>query len=97
MTIVPAVSAGVLSELIPDQGNAHVFFHPEHPDPIRVPDSALGTVARSMIDHVAARPVHADAPEREDPELPLFHYDEVRMLPFRGVPKPPRGGGEGAP
>ena len=97
MMIVPAVSAGVLSELIPDQGNAHVFFHPEHPDPVRVPDSAFGSVARSMIDHVAARPVHADAPERVDPELPLFHYDDVRMLPFRGVPQPPRGAGETDP
>ena len=90
--LVPAIAPAVLQELIVDQGDAHVFFHPNGAGgvaPIRVPGAAFAPVSRAMIDEIVGRPVHADAPARFDPEMPRFHYDEVRALPFRGVPKPP--------
>jgi hypothetical protein len=90
LTLVPAVAPAVLKDLVQAQGEDHIFFHPNDPTPQRVPNAAFGLVARSMIDSVAARPVHADAPERFDPPLPLMEYDELRRFPLRGVPTPPQ-------
>ena len=93
LTLVPAVAPDVLKDLVQAQGEDHVFFHPEDTVPRRVPNAAFGLVTRSMIDHVAARTVHADAPERFDPPLPIMEYDELRRFPLRGVPQPPDGTG----
>ena len=93
LTLVPAVAPDVLKDLVHPQGEDHVFFHPEETVPRRVANTAFGLVTRSMIDHVAARAVHADAPERFDPPLPVMEYDELRRFPLRGVPLPPGDAG----
>ncbi|MCA9535187.1 MAG: hypothetical protein KC593_15955 [Myxococcales bacterium] len=91
LTLVPSVAPQVLKDLVQGQGEDHVFFHPEESVPRRVANAAFGLVTRSMIDSVAARAVHADAPERFDPPLPVMAYDELRRFPLRGVPQPPEG------
>ena len=98
MALVPAVSPAVLSELVRDRGDGHVFFEPGRGEPLVVPVAAFGGVARRAIRDVSGVPVSADRPDAEEPELPLLQYDEARRFPLWGVPgkEPPEGetGGE---
>ncbi|MBX3269704.1 MAG: hypothetical protein KF729_05560 [Sandaracinaceae bacterium] len=86
MTLVPAVAPQVLSDLLADAKGGHVFFEPDSPVPRVVPASAFGPVARQVLRDVAALTVHAGAPDRVDPPLPLMQYGSERRFPLWGVP-----------
>lgn len=82
-TIVPSVAPSVLVDLVADRTGGHVFFEPE---PRAIPASAFGPVSRQVLREVAAMVVHAEAPDRYDPPLPLLQYGEPRRFPLWGVP-----------
>jgi hypothetical protein len=84
-TLVPAVAPAVLEELVADRGDAHVFFVPDGP-PKMVPAAAFGPISRMALREVAATTVHADAPQDEEPPLPMLQYEEPRRFPLWGVP-----------
>lgn len=86
MTLVPAVAPQVLQDLVSDRQGGHVFFEPETSAPRVVPASAFGPVSRQVLREVAAMTVHADAPDRHDPPLPLMQYGDARRFPLWGVP-----------
>jgi hypothetical protein len=86
MTLVPAIAPEVLAELVADRQGGHVFFEPDADAPRVVPASAFGPIARQVLRDVAGLVVHADAPERYDPPLPLMQYGDVRRFPLWGVP-----------
>lgn len=86
MTLVPAVSPAVLADLVADRDGGHVFFEPESSSPRVVPAAAFGPVSRQVLRDVAGLTVHADAPDRYDPPLPLMQYGEARRFPLWGVP-----------
>lgn len=86
MALVPAVAPAVLTELVRDRGDGHVFFEPGNAAPIVVPESAFGTVPRRAIRDVSGDPISADRPDGDEPELPLLQYDEARRFPLWGVP-----------
>ncbi|MGF1466109.1 MAG: hypothetical protein ACFCGT_08235 [Sandaracinaceae bacterium] len=99
MTLVPAVAREVLEDLVSDRQGGHVFFEPGEP-PRVVPAAAFGPVARRVLRDVAAMTVHAEAPERHDPPLPLLEYGPARRFPLWGVPgrtPPEEPNGEPAP
>lgn len=86
MTLVPAVAPQVLAELVSDRKGGHVFFEPEDPAPRVVPQAAFGPISRQILREVAGLTVHADAPDRYDPPLPLMQYGDARRFPLWGVP-----------
>jgi len=86
MTLVPAVAPAVLVDLVADRNGGHVFFDPEHSTPRVVAASAFGPISRQVIRDIAGVAVHADAPDRYDPPLPLMQYGEPRRFPLWGVP-----------
>jgi hypothetical protein len=101
MILVPAVAPAVLSDLVADRKGGHVFFEPESQTPRVVPAAAFGPISRQVLRDVAAMTVHADAPDRHDPPLPLMQYGDARRFPLWGVPsknQPPGGtpGDEGS-
>jgi hypothetical protein len=93
MTLVPAVAPQVLSDLVSDRKGGHVFFEPESATPRVVPASAFGSISRQVLRDVAALTVHADAPDRHDPPLPLMQYGDARRFPLWGVPGKDRPAG----
>lgn len=86
MTLVPAVAPQVLTDLVSDAQGGHVFFEPESSAPRVVPANAFGPVSRQVLRDVAGQVVHADAPDRVDPPLPLMQYGDARRFPLWGVP-----------
>ena len=86
MTLVPAVAPTVLADLVSDAQGGHVFFEPESNTPRVVPANAFGPVSRQVLRDVAGTVVHADAPDRVDPPLPLMQYGDARRFPLWGVP-----------
>ncbi|MFK7988802.1 MAG: hypothetical protein AB8I08_22470 [Sandaracinaceae bacterium] len=101
MTLVPAVAPSVLESLVSDRQGGHVFFEPEGDGTPRVvPQAAFGPVSRQVLREVEAMVVHADAPDRVDPPLPLMQYGDVRRFPLWGIGgknldvKPPTEGDE---
>lgn len=86
MALVPAVAPHVLQDLVSDRQGGHVFFEPDSPAPRVVPASAFGPVSRQVLREVAAMTVHAEAPSRHDPPLPLMQYGGARRFPLWGVP-----------
>ena len=86
MTLVPAVSAAVLEELVRERGSGHVFFEPEHGAPRVIPAESFGPVSRRGLREVAAQLVHADSPERFDPPLATLEYGPETRFPLWGVP-----------
>lgn len=86
MVLVPAVAPQVLSDLVADGQGGHVFFEPASPTPRVVPAAAFGPVSRQVLRDVAALVVHAGAPDRHDPPLPLMQYGDRRRFPLWGVP-----------
>ena len=84
--MVPAVAPAVLSDLVSDAQGGHVFFEPASSTPRVVPASAFGPVSRQVLRDVAGQVVHADAPDRVDPQLPLMQYGDARSFPLWGVP-----------
>jgi hypothetical protein len=86
MTLVPQVAPSVLSELLSARGSGHAFFLLDEPQPMIVPAEAFGAVSRTVLREVAGQLVHADAPERVDPTLPLVAYGPETRFPLWGVP-----------
>ena len=84
--VVPVVAPQVLSDLVADGKGGHVFFEPESPVPRVVAASAFAPVSRQVLRDVAAMTVHADAPDKADPPLPLMQYGDERRFPLWGVP-----------
>jgi hypothetical protein len=87
LTLVPAVSAPVLQELVRERGNGYVFFDADQPEPRVVSAEAFGPVSRKVLRELSARPVSADRPIDEEAPLPLFQYEKPRRFPLWGVPK----------
>lgn len=85
MALVPAVSSGVLEELVAGAGGGHVFFDDEGAPKV-VPHDAFGPISRRILKAVAGRPVHADAPDRHDVPLPQLSYGPETRFPLWGVP-----------
>ncbi len=85
MALVPAVSPSVLTELLSDRGTGHAFFEPGQEQPRIVPDEAFGPVSRTVLRDVGGKLVHADAPDRHDPTLPLVAYGPETSFPLWGV------------
>ncbi len=85
-TLVPAVAPQVLADLVADRKGGHVFFEPEDASPRVVPAQAFGPISRQVLRDVAGLTVHADAPDRYDPPLPLMQYGDSRRFPLWGVP-----------
>ncbi|MCZ7680953.1 MAG: hypothetical protein M5U28_20080 [Sandaracinaceae bacterium] len=95
MTLVPAVAPQVLADLVADRKGGHVFFEPTTATPRVVPSAAFGPISRQVLRDVAALTVHADAPDRYDPPLPLMQYGDASRFPLWGVPgkdRPATGG-----
>lgn len=88
MTLVPAVSPSVLSELVADRGSGHAFFEPGEDRPRLIADDAFGPVSRTVLRDVGGKLVHADAPDRHDPTLPLVAYGPETSFPLWGVSVP---------
>ena len=86
MTLVPQVAPSVLSELLSARGSGHAFFLIDEPQPTIVPAEAFGPVSRTVLRDVAGQLVHADAPDRVDPTLPLVAYGPETRFPLWGVP-----------
>lgn len=96
MTLVPAVSAGVLEELVQGRGQGHVFFEPGHARPTIVPESGFSGVSRQVLREVAGVAVHADAPDLVDAPLPMLSYGPDARFPLWGAvgrDDPPKTGG----
>lgn len=95
LVLVPAVSPAVLSALVRDRGDGHVFFDPARPEPTVVADAAFGPVSRTVLRDISAAPVHADRPVDPEPPLPFLEYAESRRFPLWGIPgkDAPVGGG----
>ena len=95
-TLVPAVASSVLEDLVRERGSGFAFFEPSTDD-VTVPiprilaADAFGPVSRRILREVGAQLVHAEAPDRVDPALPLMQYGPARRFPLWGVP----GRGEG--
>ena len=85
MTLVPAVSSGVLEELVQGRGQGHVFFEPGHTGPTLVADTAFATISRQVLRQVIGTEVHADAPDRVDPPLPMLAYGPETRFPLWGA------------
>lgn len=85
MTLVPAVAPSVLAELLSDRGTGHAFFEPGEEQPRILPDEAFGPVSRTVLRDVGGKLVHADAPDRHDPALPLVAYGPETSFPLWGV------------
>jgi hypothetical protein len=85
MTLVPAVSPSVLSELVSDRGTGHAFFEPGLEQPRLVEADAFGPVSRTVLRDIGGKLVHADAPDRHDPTLPLVAYGPETSFPLWGV------------
>jgi len=85
MSLVPAVSPGVLTELLSDRGSGHAFFEPSSEQPRIVPADAFGPVSRTVLRDIGGKLVHADAPDRHDPALPLVAYGPETSFPLWGV------------
>lgn len=86
MTLVPAVAPQVLADLVADGKGGHVFFEPNQNVPRVVAAGSFGPVSRQVLRDVASMTVHADAPDQEDPPLPLMQYGVSRRFPLWGVP-----------
>jgi hypothetical protein len=85
MTLVPAVSPSVLSELVSDRGTGHAFFQPGEDQPRLIAADAFGPVSRTVLRDIGGKLVHADAPDRHDPTLPLVAYGPETSFPLWGV------------
>jgi hypothetical protein len=85
MTLVPAVSPSVLSELVSDRGTGHAFFEPGTDQPRLLSAEAFGPVSRTVLRDIGGKLVHADAPDRHDPTLPLVAYGPETSFPLWGV------------
>jgi hypothetical protein len=86
MTLVPAVAPSVLEELVRERGGGHVFFEPSSPAPRILPHESFGPVSRRMLRDIAGTAVHADAPDRVDPPLPMLQYGSDARFPLWGAP-----------
>ena len=86
MTLVPAVAPTVLLDLLRERGDGHVFFSPDEERPQVIRGSAFGPVSRRVLREIEGTVVHADAPDRYDPPLPMMQYGEKRRFPLWGVP-----------
>lgn len=85
MSLVPAVSPSVLAELLGDRGTGHAFFVPDEAQPRIIEADAFGPVSRTVLRDVGGKLVHADAPDRHDPALPLVAYGPETSFPLWGV------------
>jgi len=88
LSLVPAVSPSVLSELVADRGTGHAFFEPDQDQPRILTAEAFGPVSRTVLREVSGKLVHADAPDRRDPTLPLVAYGPETSFPLWGVVVP---------
>ena len=86
MTLVPAVAPSVLEDLVRERGGGHVFFEPESPVPRLVANEAFGPVSRRVLREIAGQVVHAEAPDRVDPPLPMLQYGPETRFPLWGAP-----------
>ena len=86
MTLVPAVAPAVLEELVRDRGGGHVFFEPDSASPRVVPSEAFGPLSRRVLRELAGQVVHAEAPDRVDPPLPMLQYGPETRFPLWGAP-----------
>ena len=86
MTLVPAVAPAVLEELVRDRGGGHVFFEPESQGPRVIANEAFGPVSRRVLRELAGQVVHAEAPDRFDPPLPMLQYGPETIFPLWGAP-----------
>lgn len=88
LTLVPAVAPGVLTELVRDRGDGHVFFDALTGTPKVVAAESFGPVSRKLLREVAGLPVFAEPVRDEAAPLPLFEYGKPRRFPLWGLPKP---------
>lgn len=86
MALVPAVAPAVLEELVRDRGGGHVFFEPDSSSPRMIPNEAFGPVSRRVLRELAGQVVHAEAPDRVDPPLPMLQYGPETRFPLWGAP-----------
>jgi hypothetical protein len=86
MALVPAVAPAVLEDLVRDRGGGHVFFEPESAAPRLVTNEAFGPVSRRVLRELAGQVVHAEAPDRVDPPLPMLQYGPETRFPLWGAP-----------
>lgn len=86
MTLVPAVAPAVLEELVRDRGGGHVFFEPDAEGPRVIPNEAFGAVSRRVLRELSGQVVHAEAPDRFDPPLPMLQYGPETRFPLWGAP-----------
>ncbi|UJR84315.1 hypothetical protein [Sandaracinus amylolyticus] len=86
MTLVPAIAASVLEELVRDRGGGHVFFEPDSPTPRVIANEAFGAVSRRVLRELSGQVVHAEAPDRVDPPLPTLQYGPETRFPLWGAP-----------
>ncbi|MDQ3037377.1 MAG: hypothetical protein M3Y87_33590 [Myxococcota bacterium] len=86
MTLVPAIAPSVLEDLVRDRGGGHVFFEPESSVPRVIANEAFGAVSRRALREIAGQVVHAEAPGRVDPPLPLLQYGAETRFPLWGAP-----------
>ena len=97
LTLVPAVAAPVLDQLVGERGDGHAYFEPGQVEPKVIAAGAFGPIARRALRDVAAIPVGADRPDDDEVPLPLLQYDVPRRFPLFGIPgkEVPKGGPEG--
>jgi hypothetical protein len=88
LTLVPAVSPTVLSELVADRGTGHAFFEQGDDRPRILSAESFGPVSSTVLRDVGGKLVHADAPDRRDPTLPLVAYGPETSFPLWGVVVP---------
>jgi hypothetical protein len=86
MSLVPAIAPSVLGELLSDRGTGHAFFEQGEEQPRILPAEAFGPVSRTVLRDIGGQLVHADAPDRKDPTLPLVSYGPETSFPLWGVP-----------
>lgn len=86
MTLVPAVAPAVLEELLRDRQGGHVFFEPGAPLPRLIPAEAFGAISRKLLREIGRQVVHAEAPDRVDPPLPMLQYGPETRFPLWGAP-----------
>lgn len=86
MTLVPAVAPAVLEELVRERGGGHVFFEPDGEAPRVIANEAFGPVSRRVLRDIGGQVVHAEAPDRFDPPLPMLEYGSESRFPLWGAP-----------
>ena len=93
LTLVPAVSPDVLSELIEERGDGHVFFEANRETPLVIPNASFGSLSRRALSRMRAQSVDADPLSNDAQESPLLHYEDLGRFPLFGLPgkHPPDG------